>query len=127
MSEEPIAREERVNFADNISLWGRQPLLQPQGSNFQGRVFVEVWDQKETRLVMTSEYLVAVVLEALEGKRPYVSAHQIPLTNKPATGDVPEQTFVGRVVVEVWNDLVVVGVSGSQSIVLEKALKALRS
>lgn len=125
MSQQPTVAEQPASYSDNISLWNSQPLLQPYGQTYLGRVFVEVWDGDDTHLVATNDMLRETALGVLSGQKPWVPASNVPLTNRPATGYAHEQAFVGRVVIEVWNNQTVMGFSGSEAIVLHKALKAL--
>lgn len=127
MSQQPTATEQQAVYADNISLWNSQPLLEPSGQGYVGRVFVEVWDGDDAHLVATDDSLRQAALAALSGQQQSSSATNTPLTNKPATGSVSGQTFVGRVIVEVWNNGVVIGYSGNSSYVLERALQILQA
>jgi hypothetical protein len=127
MSQQPTLTEQLAGYADNISLWHSQPLLKPAGQTYLGRVFVEVWDGEDTHLVATNDSLCSTALAALSGEQQSISATNTPLTNLPATGGVSGQTFVGRVIVEVWNNQIVIGVSGTENQVLQSALKTLQA
>src|SRR5438876_190220 len=111
MSDQPTTTEQSASYGDNSALWGSLPLLEPSGQGFQGRVFVEVWDGEDAHLVATNDTLRSTAYGALSGSQSSVSATNSPLTNQPATGAVSGQSFVGRVIVEVWNNQIVVGYS----------------
>jgi hypothetical protein len=127
MSLLPTLTEQQASYADNISLWNSQPLLQPSGETYLGRVYVEVWDGDATHLVATNDTLRPTALATLLGQQSHITATNSALTNLPATGSVSGQSFVGRVVVEVWSNQIVVGYSGSASYVLERAVQTLQA
>lgn len=104
----------------NKSIWSDKPQLGGEvGQTYYGRVVLELWDHDgnisyDSDPSGQNSYLLEQALLGLEdvGKTVYVNS---PWTNEPVTGEYPEQTFQGRIVVEVWNNQAVVAVKGIES------------
>ena len=127
MSPKPVKSEEAVGIGPNKELWSKRALLRDRrGHNFEGRVFVEVWDE-DAHLVVGEDNpaLWAKALETLEGEFSPIVSPETPLTDEPATGAQEAQAFLGRVVVEVWEDQSLVGLTGSDPRVVERAVEML--
>lgn len=117
-----LARQTR-----NQSIWGTEPLLHriPKGQ-YRGRVFVEVWDNTSHVVVCGGDSsLVAAAATALRGQYISLRDGELPWTNEPesieATKVRTTSAFLGRVVIELWNNGAVVGINGSDPRVLERA------
>lgn len=125
MPQTPTVTEERAAYSDNVSLWQTQPLLEPQGQQYLGRVFAEVWDGEDAHLVVPNDTLRQTALAALRGEQSSERT-AITLTNRPATGSVSGQTFLGRVIIEVWSNKTLVSVSGPEATVIERVIALLQ-
>lgn len=126
MPEKPVPIVKTSVPGANNSIWSMRPLLRTNpGQDYYGRVFVEVWDQA-ARLVVNNPSLKARAFAALQSQQVPTPDIDIPWTNQPATGEIPGQAFLGRVVVEVWRDQEVVAITGSHPQVLAQAIEMLR-
>lgn len=119
MPRETLIEEARLIGANSI-LWSRDPILKKIAEqNYHGRVFVEVWAH-EGHLAFTNhcekEFLKRKALDALQREK-FMSVSADHLTDEPATGPA-SGTFIGRVIVEVWDALVVIGITGKERRVL---------
>jgi hypothetical protein len=50
---------------------------------------------------------------------------ETPQTNEPASGNIIEQAFLGRVVVEMWDTQDVVAITGPESQIMSRAMQIL--
>ncbi len=108
----------------NHSMWSRSPLLGTiPGKNYSGRIFIEVWDQG-VRLVSDNNdsLLFQGALRALKSstyKKGYLN-----ISGEPTTGHINGQVYLGCIVIEQWEDQVLVGNTGSPQL-LERAIQTL--
>ncbi|NOK57983.1 MAG: hypothetical protein GFH27_549287n287 [Chloroflexi bacterium AL-W] len=117
----------------NSSIWSSSPLLHNiENQTYFGRAFVEIWNNDAcivtvgNGLVLRKRTLIA--LQSLNNKNAKIEDLQtLRWTLQPATGEREGQTFLGRVVVEVWDDETVVGFTGISPQILSRALKELVS
>jgi hypothetical protein len=108
----------------NSTIWAPEPMLRSvQGQRYLGRLFVEVWD-KETRVVGLS-VLFKRGLATLRREQPQVQEVAAPWTDQPVTPEIQGQSFLGRVVVEIWNDKSAVAIQGQATQVRDRAIQEL--
>lgn len=124
----PVPSEDIAVSGENKILWLRQPVLRLQRGRrrFLGRVFVEVWDGDDERVVTSDPALRAPALAALQSNYKPILDPDVLLADRPTTGEVPKQTFIGRVIVEMWDDGALVGITGPETKVVERAIKSLQ-
>jgi len=104
-------------------LWGAEPLLRHvPGQAYLGRVFVEVWDGND-QLVLCGADASLVTRAGMAIQRPYVPVRDgaVPGTNEAAGGPDTRRAFLGRVIVELWSDEAVIGITGTDPRILERA------
>lgn len=110
-----VVNERLVQPGPNASIWSAKPLLgQISGQNYNGRVFIEVWSKGELVFFNAGSELLKHALSVLQNVGTNLRA-VAPWSNEPAMGEIPDQTFHGRVVVEVWDRSATVATSGSDS------------
>lgn len=126
---EPVVIETRVVPPPNTNIDSVEPVLGTiQGHHYHGRIFIEVWEG-DARMVIVPQIpaLTARALAALEGRSRWGEVKRTPWQpDWPVTGEIPGKTFLGRVVVEVWDNVAVVGIAGSEVQVKEQAIQVLR-
>jgi hypothetical protein len=121
------ARRLEAAPADTTSLWGRAPVLQRRGTGFVGRILVEVWDDGASCLVASDLVSYQTALDALRYLTP-LSAAEVALPALPITGIRSGALFLGRVIVESWQDQPVIGVFGEDKAgLVEHAIKKLNA
>lgn len=126
MPVKPEQISKAVTPGPNLSLWSTAPQIHARtGKTYYGRVFVEVWDKDALIACCGDSSLQARGLAALQGHQKAVQVASTPWTSQPALGLVPGQTFLGRVVIEIWQDQAVVAMSGAASQVLANAINVL--
>jgi hypothetical protein len=76
-------------------------------------VFVEVWT-KDIQVVASNPVLVARAVAALRGTHTWVERSDIPWTDEPVTGEKAGEVFLGRLIVDLWSNQAIVGVSGAE-------------
>jgi hypothetical protein len=92
----------------NPVLWSLDPVLSVRGTNYLGRIFIEVWDNhQELAIIGADSSFIYSVLSALKNEQ-YTIASESMTTSEP-THSMPGSAFLGRVVVETWDDKTVVG------------------
>lgn len=129
MAMKPAVIEKPARRGANSILWSSKPLLgNLSGRNYKGRVFLEVWEN-DHRLVVVggNTSLIERAASTLQGQFDPVRQSLIPFTSVPATGEVSDQKFLGRLTIEVWDDHTVVGINGSDPRIVERALQTLSS
>jgi hypothetical protein len=82
------------------------------GQHYCGRVVVEVWDDGEFIFFTTEPYRLDQALITLQRIDVQQVSSVTPWSNEPVMGELPEQTFRGRVVVELWNNHTAVAITG---------------
>lgn len=126
MSEDVISVFKPVPSGPNTSIWTATPGLQTLTDGlYLGRVFVEVWSEDTLVVTCGSPALGKNALAALKGRHVRVPDSAVPWTDQPATGVLAGQTFLGRVVIELWNNHAVVGVTGTSPQLLARTIQHL--
>lgn len=122
-----ISTPRRIEAADPVAarLWAHAPVLQRRGSQFLGRILIEIWDDGSAGLVESGLISHQVALDALRYLTP-LSEAEVKLPALPITGPPGDSHFLGRVIVESWRDRPVVGVFGDDKAgMIEHAMKKL--
>ena len=115
------------------TVWSDRPLLRElPNRRYDGRLVVEVWEDNSTRVAIdgagdTAKALTARALKALQEPFSPIRDPEIPLTNEPVTAAIADVTFLGRLIVELWDDQATIGISGSDPRVLTTAVKTLKA
>lgn len=113
---------EEGSSGPNASIWSSEPALaQFPDQEFHGRLVVEVWTQGEFIFYPSDEggdphtpqFFDRILATLREPQTEILTS--TPWTNEPVMGEVPDQSFIGRVVVEVWDEQIVVAAAGSES------------
>jgi len=123
----PIAIKSPLLSRTTDPLWSLGPVLaKKDGQSFQGRVIVEAWE-RDFRVVYvgdpsTNRARTLTYLQSLQASTSVASALPTPIT---ATAQFTDQAFLGRVVVELWNQDVVGSIEGTSSLLIVRALEAL--
>ncbi len=124
MENNGVLIEQQKPMGANSSLWSRNPVLGAlPGRNYYGRIFVEVWE-KDARLVSDSRepsWLQGAMIALKTNTYRKVGLN---LTDEPTTGQIANQAYHGCVVIEQWDDQVLVGLTGSSQL-LERAIQIL--
>lgn len=118
----------------NASLWLDTPVLgMAIGRGYQGRVVVEVWDKGEMMFrpahpgnSSQTAYVLELAVSALRSINwPSVRTDTWP--NQPVMGELPSHTFLGRVVIEIWDSQTAIDVTGSgeRGYLVERAIQRL--
>lgn len=106
-------------------LWSVQPLLGSlPGQAYQGRVAIEVWEGGTELSIagdrpnLQDRRLLEQAVKALQSQDVLAHLVSLPWENKPSfvqedSGD----RFLGFVVIEMWNDQTIVGVSGTGPVI----------
>lgn len=112
------------------TIWLGTPFLgNTPGRKYLGRVVVEVWENDalffDQRLTEDEDVLHRAIVALLNTKtRPSTIS---PWTDKPLLGSLNDQSFLGRVVIEVWDGQCNLCISGSETLstMTRRASKAL--
>lgn len=97
----------------NASIWSSEPMLEKgPGQHYCGRVVIEVWDEGEFIFFPTDPYRLDQALMTLRKIDGQKVSSVTPWSNEPVMGELPEQTFRGRVVVELWDNHTAVAITG---------------
>ncbi len=109
--------------APNRRLWGAEPLLRHvSGQTYLGRVFIEVRDGNDQLVLCGADTsLMTRAKAALQRPHAPLRDGAVPGTNAAAGGPDARHTFLGRVIVELWSDEAVVGITGADPQVLARA------
>ncbi len=122
-----IVREVGRAPADQMSLWGRAPVLTRRASGFVGRVTLEVWSDGGVNSVGDPS-LFGKALGILQLGSSTVRTTSVPIAPDPIMGSRDQADFLGRVIVEFWNDGAEVGVLGAdERRLVDHAVKGLGS
>ena len=115
----PIIKTETVTqgpTGPNAVIWADKPALeQLSNQNYLGRVVIEVWNEGEFVFFENNLSLLDKTLVALQGVTDVNVLTAAPWTDEPVMGEAKGQTFLGRVVVEVWDRHAAVAVTGLDS------------
>jgi hypothetical protein len=111
----------------NGSIWSTGPMLRPSAAeDYYGRVFIEVFESdSQVTIVGGDRSLLPRARTVLTGGYIPLRDSALPWTNEPATGKRANQAFLGRVVVEMWSNQAVVGITGADPRVVERATQRL--
>ena len=113
--------------AESRRLWAHEPVLRRRSSGYAGRILVEAWSDGATRIVVQNPGVLQAVQQALGSTSP-VRLSRAEFPNGPITGGHDGGDFLGRVIVEVWEDGAVVGLLGAdESLLLKHVGRALGS
>jgi len=106
---------------------GRQAPCSPSAAeDYYGRVFIEVFESdSQVTIVGGDRSLLPRARTVLTGGYIPLRDSALPWTNEPATGKRANQAFLGRVVVEMWSNQAVVGITGADPRVVERATQRL--
>ena len=114
MSGNIVSDFKTVATGPNSSIWNTEAMLPAhRGQAYHGRVFVEVWDTNVRLGITGDRSLGKRALAALQGPHIRASVRDIPWTDQPVTSESSGAVFLGRLVVELWNNQAVVAVTGS--------------
>lgn len=104
----------------NASIWSDQPMLvtNVSGQQYHGRLVLEVWTQGETLFFSSdengnmpnTEFLERIIVSLGDSEVNILA--DTPWTNEPVLGEVPDEIFLGRVVVEVWDEHIALAITG---------------
>ncbi|NUM47244.1 MAG: hypothetical protein HUU38_21295 [Anaerolineales bacterium] len=132
MYEAPVAEEKTAAPPEvNGELWSTNPILGSlNGRVYQGRIFVEVWDN-DVHFVVDEhniEDIKAKVEIALnEFRKPYTSVEIDKLQPMPVSGEIPGNSYLGRLIIEFWDNEPIIGIEGEKALVVQKGIEILRS
>jgi hypothetical protein len=74
-----------------------------------------------------AERLKAQALAALQGQFTPINDPDVPLTDEPVTVEVSDVAFLGRLVVELWDNQAIIAISGADQRILTSAMKRLKT
>ncbi len=108
----------------NATIWSDEPMLTDVlGQQYYGRLVVEVWSQGSTLFYSSDEDgnpPSADFFDRAIGNLQDYSEEMIitntPWTDEPVLGEVPNQNYLGRVVVEVWDEHISIAITGTEPI-----------
>ncbi len=109
----------------NATIWSDEPMLVTDvpGQQYHGRLVVEVWTQGSTLFYGSdedgnppnAEFFNRAIASLLEYSEETIIT-DTPWTDEPVLGEVPEQSYLGRVVVEVWDEHISIAITGTEPI-----------
>lgn len=109
----------------NASIWSNEPMLVTDvpGQQYYGRLVVEVWAQGSTLFYSSDENgnppsadFFDRVTGNLQNYSEEIIVTNTPWSDEPVLGEVPNQSYLGRVVVEVWDEHISIAITGTESI-----------
>lgn len=120
----PIDQSVVVEAGPNASIWSTEPMLTEfPDQEYQGRLVVEIWTKGEYIFYpsdkqgnpVTGDFLERTIAALDDPQTEILTA--TPWTDEPVMAtseDIPGERFLGRVVVEVWDEQIVVAATGSE-------------
>jgi len=102
-------------WGPNPTIWLEKPMLgEKPGQEYIGRVIVEIWSGGESIAYgsFTANQVLALALRSLQTADPSNVVLSAPWSEEPTLGSVPDQTYQGRVVIELWSQDAVIAASG---------------
>lgn len=115
MTQDVTSEFRTVPVGKNSSIWRSTAMLDEQGSDFQGRVVVEVWERDCRMFVTKTGELRKRAIAALSGQAGYVQIDTTPWDQTPVMGTREDQKYLGRVVIETWSDRTIMAIDGTDT------------